>query len=116
MARQADIEMTGYVVTRWYRAPEVILSWMHYTQTGESCIYEGMVFFSLVSLLIDLMIFCLRSQTFRLDMNHANLIQVHSTYHGSGKLKCRIKEFTSSVLSSYKIGGKRIPSYTKLVS
>lgn len=26
--------MTGYVVTRWYRAPEVILSWMHYTQTG----------------------------------------------------------------------------------
>lgn len=25
--------MTGYVVTRWYRAPEVILSWMHYTQT-----------------------------------------------------------------------------------
>ncbi|XP_048865555.1 hemagglutinin/amebocyte aggregation factor-like [Brienomyrus brachyistius] len=26
--------MTGYVVTRWYRAPEVILNWMHYTQTG----------------------------------------------------------------------------------
>lgn len=34
LARQADSEMTGYVVTRWYRAPEVILSWMHYTQTG----------------------------------------------------------------------------------
>lgn len=33
LARQADIEMTGYVVTRWYRAPEIILSWMHYTQT-----------------------------------------------------------------------------------
>ncbi|XP_037308286.1 mitogen-activated protein kinase 12 [Pungitius pungitius] len=33
LARQADSEMTGYVVTRWYRAPEVILSWMHYTQT-----------------------------------------------------------------------------------
>ncbi|XP_055029496.1 mitogen-activated protein kinase 12 [Misgurnus anguillicaudatus] len=33
LARQADTEMTGYVVTRWYRAPEVILSWMHYTQT-----------------------------------------------------------------------------------
>lgn len=30
--------MTGYVVTRWYRAPEVILNWMHYNQTGElSC-------------------------------------------------------------------------------
>lgn len=27
--------MTGYVVTRWYRAPEVILNWMRYTQTGE---------------------------------------------------------------------------------
>lgn len=34
LARQADSEMTGYVVTRWYRAPEVILSWMRYTQTG----------------------------------------------------------------------------------
>ncbi|XP_074534160.1 mitogen-activated protein kinase 12 [Halichoeres trimaculatus] len=33
LARQADSEMTGYVVTRWYRAPEVILSWMRYTQT-----------------------------------------------------------------------------------
>lgn len=36
LARQADSEMTGYVVTRWYRAPEVILNWMHYTQTGKS--------------------------------------------------------------------------------
>lgn len=34
LARQTDSKMTGYVVTRWYRAPEVILSWMHYTQTG----------------------------------------------------------------------------------
>ncbi|XP_034019852.1 mitogen-activated protein kinase 12-like isoform X4 [Thalassophryne amazonica] len=33
LARQADVEMTGYVVTRWYRAPEVILNWMRYTQT-----------------------------------------------------------------------------------
>lgn len=33
LARHTDSEMTGYVVTRWYRAPEVILSWMHYTQT-----------------------------------------------------------------------------------
>lgn len=35
LARQADVEMTGYVVTRWYRAPEVILNWMRYTQTGK---------------------------------------------------------------------------------
>ncbi|KAI7802195.1 mitogen-activated protein kinase 12 [Triplophysa rosa] len=33
LARQADTEMTGYVVTRWYRPPEVILNWMHYTKT-----------------------------------------------------------------------------------
>ncbi|XP_023444495.1 mitogen-activated protein kinase 13 isoform X3 [Dasypus novemcinctus] len=33
LARPADAKMTGYVVTRWYRAPEVILSWMHYNQT-----------------------------------------------------------------------------------
>ncbi|XP_016810150.1 mitogen-activated protein kinase 13 isoform X2 [Pan troglodytes] len=36
LARHADAEMTGYVVTRWYRAPEVILSWMHYNQTGQA--------------------------------------------------------------------------------
>ncbi|MEE6518219.1 hypothetical protein FKM82_029080 [Ascaphus truei] len=34
LARQIENEMTGYVVTRWYRAPEVILNWMHYNQTG----------------------------------------------------------------------------------
>lgn len=28
--------MTGYVVTRWYRAPEVIFNWMHYSQTGSN--------------------------------------------------------------------------------
>jgi len=31
LARQTDEEMTGYVATRWYRAPEIMLSWMHYT-------------------------------------------------------------------------------------
>lgn len=38
LARSADAEMTGYVVTRWYRAPEVILNWMHYTQTGKTIV------------------------------------------------------------------------------
>nr|AEU04196.1 p38beta [Epinephelus coioides] len=32
LARQTDDEMTGYVATRWYRAPEIMLSWMHYNQ------------------------------------------------------------------------------------
>ena len=32
LARLAGNEMTGYVVTRWYRAPEVLLNWMHYNQ------------------------------------------------------------------------------------
>lgn len=36
LARQADEEMTGYVATRWYRAPEIMLNWMHYNQTGEA--------------------------------------------------------------------------------
>lgn len=30
LARQQQDEMTGYVATRWYRAPEVLLDWMHY--------------------------------------------------------------------------------------
>ncbi|MCI4380849.1 hypothetical protein PGIGA_G00244660 [Pangasianodon gigas] len=25
--------MTGYVATRWYRAPEIMLNWMHYNMT-----------------------------------------------------------------------------------
>ena len=29
----ADDEMTGYVATRWYRAPEIMLNWMHYNKT-----------------------------------------------------------------------------------
>uniref|UniRef100_UPI00398F3EB5 mitogen-activated protein kinase 12-like n=1 Tax=Pristiophorus japonicus TaxID=55135 RepID=UPI00398F3EB5 len=47
LARQTDSEMTGYVVTRWYRAPEVILNWMHYTQTVDiwsvGCIFAEMI-------------------------------------------------------------------------
>ncbi|KAM5250616.1 mitogen-activated protein kinase 12 isoform 2-T2 [Hipposideros larvatus] len=47
LARQADSEMTGYVMTRWYRAPEVILNWMHYTQTVDiwsaGCIMAEMI-------------------------------------------------------------------------
>ncbi|KAI2805966.1 Mitogen-activated protein kinase 14 [Blomia tropicalis] len=33
LARQSESEMTGYVATRWYRAPEVMLNWMHYNNT-----------------------------------------------------------------------------------
>ncbi|XP_028925300.1 mitogen-activated protein kinase 13 isoform X3 [Ornithorhynchus anatinus] len=47
LARHADSEMTGYVVTRWYRAPEVILSWMHYNKTVDiwsvGCIMAEMI-------------------------------------------------------------------------
>lgn len=31
LARMSDEEMTGYVATRWYRAPEIMLNWMHYS-------------------------------------------------------------------------------------
>lgn len=34
LARHTDDEMTGYVATRWYRAPEIMLNWMHYNMTG----------------------------------------------------------------------------------
>ncbi|CAG0881741.1 unnamed protein product [Darwinula stevensoni] len=37
LARQAEQEMTGYVATRWYRAPEIMLNWMHYNQTVDVC-------------------------------------------------------------------------------
>uniref|UniRef100_A0A8C1QWD0 mitogen-activated protein kinase n=1 Tax=Cyprinus carpio TaxID=7962 RepID=A0A8C1QWD0_CYPCA len=47
LARHTETEMTGYVVTRWYRAPEVIFNWMHYTQTVDvwsaGCILAEMI-------------------------------------------------------------------------
>ncbi|XP_012729591.2 STKc_p38 domain-containing protein [Fundulus heteroclitus] len=47
LARQTESEMTGYVVTRWYRAPEVIFNWMHYSQTVDiwaaACILAEML-------------------------------------------------------------------------
>ena len=30
LARTTDAEMTGYVATRYWRAPEIMLNWMHY--------------------------------------------------------------------------------------
>ena len=36
----ADNEMTGYVATRWYRAPEIMLNWMHYNKTGNAMQYH----------------------------------------------------------------------------
>jgi len=35
--------MTGYVATRWYRAPEIMLNWMHYNQTGRLMWLAGVV-------------------------------------------------------------------------
>ena len=32
--------MTGYVTTRWYRAPEIILSWMKYDSKGTGMLRE----------------------------------------------------------------------------
>lgn len=47
LARHTDQEMTGYVATRWYRAPEIILNWMHYNQTVDvwsvGCIMAEMI-------------------------------------------------------------------------
>ena len=32
LARATDNEMTGYVATRYWRAPEIMLNWMHYDE------------------------------------------------------------------------------------
>lgn len=29
------------MATRWYRAPEIMLNWMHYNQTGDVSPYRG---------------------------------------------------------------------------
>ena len=36
LARIQDPQMTGYVSTRYYRAPEIMLTWQKYDVAGES--------------------------------------------------------------------------------
>lgn len=33
LAREKGEQMTGYVTTRWYRAPEIMLNWCHYSNS-----------------------------------------------------------------------------------
>ena len=35
LGRQIGEQMTGYVMTRYWRAPEIMLNWMHYGQKGQ---------------------------------------------------------------------------------
>ena len=35
LGRNAQDQMTGYVMTRYWRAPEVMLNWMHYGRQGD---------------------------------------------------------------------------------
>ena len=42
LARATTDEMTGYVATRWYRAPEIMLNWMQYNNKGKGEGKEGM--------------------------------------------------------------------------
>ena len=47
LARMHSEEMTGYVATRWYRAPEIMLNWMRYDVTVDmwsiGCILGEMI-------------------------------------------------------------------------
>ncbi|RWS05818.1 mitogen-activated protein kinase-like protein [Dinothrombium tinctorium] len=47
IARHIGCEMTGYVATRWYRAPEVMLEWRDYNQSMDlwavGCIMAEMI-------------------------------------------------------------------------
>eukprot|EP00055_Hartaetosiga_balthica_P004422 m.11529 g.11529 ORF g.11529 m.11529 type:complete len:548 (+) comp3854_c0_seq1:141-1784(+) len=44
---EADQTVTGYVTTRWYRAPEVMMTWRHYTAAldmwGVGCIFAELL-------------------------------------------------------------------------
>lgn len=47
LAREQDHQMTGYVVTRYYRAPEVMLTWQQYSYAVDmwsvGCIFAEML-------------------------------------------------------------------------
>uniref|UniRef100_A0AAQ5YR44 mitogen-activated protein kinase n=1 Tax=Amphiprion ocellaris TaxID=80972 RepID=A0AAQ5YR44_AMPOC len=80
LARQADAEMTGYVVTRWYRAPEVILNWMHYTQTVDiwsaGCIMAEMLLGKPLFKGNDRILDCSQSSLILSDVDFPNLCHV----------------------------------------
>ena len=40
LARLADPQMTGYVSTRYYRAPEIMLTWQKYDVAGKSVVQK----------------------------------------------------------------------------
>lgn len=47
LAREQDAQMTGYVATRYYRAPEIMLTWQKYTYAVDmwsiGCILAEMI-------------------------------------------------------------------------
>jgi p38 MAP kinase len=47
LAREQDAQMTGYVTTRYYRAPEIMLTWQNYTYAVDTwsvgCILAEMI-------------------------------------------------------------------------
>ncbi len=47
LARHVDSYMSGYVMARWYRAPEIILRWMRYNEKADiwslGCIFSEMM-------------------------------------------------------------------------
>eukprot|EP00128_Syssomonas_multiformis_P004999 Colp12_sorted_trinity150504_noHs@30720 len=48
LARTYDSQMTGYVATRWYRAPEIMLSWRRYNHQADVW-SVGCIMFELLS-------------------------------------------------------------------
>ncbi|KAL8611253.1 hypothetical protein ACOMHN_013684 [Nucella lapillus] len=77
LARSMAEEMTGYVVCRWYRAPEIILNWMHYNSNVDmwsvGCILGEMITRKPLFKGVDLLI--LSSTTFILKIRNLNCCQ-----------------------------------------
>lgn len=58
LARPTENEMTGYVATRWYRAPEIMLNWMHYNQTGIKYIITAVLRIKLILMFKKIIVYC----------------------------------------------------------
>ena len=60
LARHADEQMTGYVATRWYRAPEIMLNWIYgckgdvFHDIYVICVWKHICYKACFSLLADL--------------------------------------------------------------
>lgn len=89
LARHTDDEMTGYVATRWYRAPEIMLNWMHYNMTGRwlsACVRHDRRVVWQESLNVCALLFCVTVDIWSVGCIMAELLTGKTLFPGTDRI------------------------------